>query len=126
MHLPTSTFHTNPPCTQSRIYISSCPSLVSHEAECFSMNKTLTILILAAAGRAVAADTAAAGDWGLAGSLAVTSDYRFRGISQNDGHFAPQGSLNLTGPDGWYAGTWGSQLDFDDHAGTSVEWDIYG
>lgn len=70
-------------------------------------------------------EIAHAADWGLAGTLAVTSDYRFRGISQNDRQIAPQGSLNLTGPDGWYVGTWGSKLDFDDHANTSVEWDIY-
>ena len=37
----------------------------------------------------------------LAGSVAVTSDYKFRGISQNDREPSPQGSLTLTGPEGF-------------------------
>ena len=39
--------------------------------------------------------------WALTGSVAVTSDYKFRGISQNDRNFAPQGSLTVTGPEGF-------------------------
>ncbi len=81
--------------------------------------------LLACASIMAASSAAAAADWSVAGSLAVTSDYRFRGISQNDLRVAPQGSLTVTGPDGWYGGTWASQLDFDDHAGTSIEWDIW-
>src|SRR5262249_41299918 len=61
----------------------------------------------------------------LSGTIAVTSDYRFRGISQNDKKPALQGSVNWNGPDGFYVGTWGSMVDFNDHASTSVEWDIY-
>lgn len=61
----------------------------------------------------------------LTGGVAFTSDYRFRGISQTDLQPAPQASLVWNVPDGLYAGTWLSHLDFDDHAGTSVEWDIY-
>jgi uncharacterized protein (TIGR02001 family) len=64
-------------------------------------------------------------DWGVTGSVAATTDYRFRGVSQNDRKWAPQGALNITGPDGWYAGTWASAVDFDDHADTSIEWDIW-
>ena len=64
-------------------------------------------------------------DWSLAGSVALTSDYRYRGLSQNDRHIAPQGSLNLNSSDGWYIGNWASKIDFNDAAGTSIEWDIY-
>jgi uncharacterized protein (TIGR02001 family) len=70
----------------------------------------------------------------LSGYVTITSDYRFRGISQNDGEPAPQASLNWTGGDGWYLGTWASKINFNDgpsgaftsHHNTSVEWDIYG
>lgn len=70
----------------------------------------------------------------LSGSVAFTSDYRFRGISQNDTDPAPQATLNYSGPDGWYLGTFLSKINFNDgpsgayvsHHNTSLEWDIYG
>ena len=101
--------------------------------------KILTKLVLGAASlltlgsAAYAQDAAApappAPDWSLAGSLAVQSDYRFRGISQSNRDPVPQGSLNLTGPDGFYVGTWLSKINWqlngtNDNPG--VEWDIYG
>ena len=98
--------------------------------------KNLTKMILGAASLAGVALTAApafaedapAPTWTLTGYAAVTSDYRFRGISQNDRNFAPQGSLNLNGPDGFYVGAWASQVDFDPTASGNpyVELDIYG
>lgn len=95
--------------------------------------KNLTKVFLGAitaAGMMTAAPAFAddAPDWGLSGYVAVTSDYKFRGISQNDRDPAPQGSLNLTGPDGFYVGTWLSQIDFDPTAGSNpyLEMDIYG
>ncbi|HVZ27267.1 MAG TPA: TorF family putative porin [Rhizomicrobium sp.] len=76
-----------------------------------------------------AQDAAPAPDWTLAGSVAVQSDYRFRGISQSDKNPVPQGALNLTGPDGWYVGTWISQINWQlggENENPSIEWDIYG
>jgi len=66
--------------------------------------------------------------WALSGALTVTSDYRFRGISQNDRSVAPQGTLNVTGPEGFYIGAWASQVDFDptNSGNPHVELDIYG
>lgn len=87
--------------------------------------QNLYLPALCIAALAGTAEKALAADWNLAGTLAVTSDYRYRGISQNDRHFAPQGSLNLNGSDGWYVGTWGSEVNFNDHADTTIEWDIY-
>ena len=77
------------------------------------------------AAPAVAQD---APQFSLAGSVAVTSDYKFRGISQNDRDFAPQGSLTLTGPEGFYVSAWASQVDFDptNSGNPHVELDIYG
>jgi len=96
--------------------------------------KILTRLFLSVASLAgVAAATAPASaqdtpQWQLTGTAAITSDYRFRGISQNDRNFAPQGSLSLLGPDGWYVSGWASQVDFDPTSGNNpqVELDIYG
>ena len=75
---------------------------------------------------AVAQDAAPA--WALAGTIDVQSDYRFRGITQSNKNPVPQGALNLTGPDGWYVGTWASQINWQrgTNNNPSIEWDIYG
>jgi uncharacterized protein (TIGR02001 family) len=74
------------------------------------MNKTL---ICGAVTAALFAGTAVAGDLSLDGSLAVTSDYRFRGISQSNNDVALQGSINLNHVSGLHAGVWGSSIDFN-------------
>jgi uncharacterized protein (TIGR02001 family) len=58
----------------------------------------------------------------------VTSDYKFRGISQGERDFAPQGSLTVTGPEGFYVSAWASTVDFTPGSGNApeVELDIYG
>src|SRR4051812_33898453 len=96
--------------------------------------KNMTKLVLGAvslAGLVTVAAPAFAQDapaWALAGTVAVTSDYRFRGISQSNRTFAPQGSLNVTGPEGFYVGAWASKVDFDPTSSDNpyVEVDIYG
>jgi uncharacterized protein (TIGR02001 family) len=96
--------------------------------------KTSTKTLLGAIGFAALsassayAQSAPTPDWSLTGTFAGQSDYRFRGISQDAKKAAAQGSLSLTGPDGFYAGTWLSQVDWD--ASTTVddpqvEWDIF-
>ena len=75
------------------------------------MNKTL---ICGAVTAALFSGTAVAGDLSLDGSLAVTSDYRFRGISQSNNDVALQGSINLNHVSGLHAGVWGSSIDFNE------------
>ena len=72
-------------------------------------------LVGGARGAALGEDAAAARapDWSLAGYVDVQSDYKFRGISQNDREPSPQGSLTLSGPDGFYISTWASTIDFE-------------
>ncbi|MEJ0026717.1 MAG: TorF family putative porin [Rhizomicrobium sp.] len=70
-------------------------------------------------------------DWGTVSAYVdVQSDYRFRGISQNNRDFAPQASINWSGPDGFYAGVWASKIDWlgaSPFGGTpSLETDFYG
>ena len=66
--------------------------------------------------------------WALSGYVDVQSDYKFRGISQNDREPSPQGSLTLSGPEGFYISTWASTVDFDptNSGNPYVEVDIYG
>lgn len=62
---------------------------------------------------------------GVGGSVALTSDYVFRGISQNDRDPALQGGLDYAfGDSGFYVGAWGSPVDFGE--GTpDIEIDTY-
>jgi uncharacterized protein (TIGR02001 family) len=63
----------------------------------------------------------------IAGSVALTSDYIFRGISQTDNNPAIQGSLEYSYDTGYgitpYIGFWGSNVDFNDGDKATVEID---
>jgi uncharacterized protein (TIGR02001 family) len=90
---------------------------------------SLTGILIGNAMAQDAAPPAPAPDFALTGAVALQSDYRFRGISQNNSNVAPQGTLNLTGPDGFYVGTWLSKTDWklnNANNNPSFEMDIYG
>ncbi|MBN2885400.1 MAG: hypothetical protein JXM75_01670 [Chromatiaceae bacterium] len=61
-------------------------------------------------------------EWSSTATLA--SDYLFNGVSQTGHRAALQVSLDWAGENGFYAGTWASNVDFDDD--TRVEIDLYG
>ena len=61
---------------------------------------------------------------GLYSHVTLTSDYRYQGVSSSDRHPALQGVVHYFRPDGWYAGLFASQVDFNDF-GTSYELDLY-
>jgi len=96
--------------------------------------KNLTKLFLCAVSLAAMTSAAPvfaqdAPAWGLTGYVQMQSDYKFRGISQNERDPSFQGTLNLTGPEGFYVGSWASQVDWNMGGLTnnpSVEVDIYG
>lgn len=68
----------------------------------------------------------AAPDYGkVSAYVAVESDYRYRGISQNSREFTPEGSINWTGPYGFYAGTWVAKVNWGGNE-PSYEMDFYG
>ncbi len=80
-------------------------------------------------------NAAAADDWPeipgeLSANVALTTDYRFRGITQSDENPAIQGgfdySIGLTEMFGLYAGIWASNVDFQDGDQAQVEIDYYG
>ena len=64
-------------------------------------------------------------DAALSGSLALTSDYVWRGTSQTDGKPALQGGVEYGHESGLYLGVWGSNVDFaedvDDPARIEVD-----
>jgi uncharacterized protein (TIGR02001 family) len=97
--------------------------------------------LLALAGGLLAAPAAVAEDkddgipGDLAVTLALTSDYVFRGISQTDSGPAVQGTIDYAymfrDEIGIYAGIFGSNVDFDEVSGpgvnrASAEFDFYG
>jgi len=57
----------------------------------------------------------------VSGNVSLTSDYRFRGISQTDTQIAVQGGFDFAFENGIYVGTWGSNVDF----ANSLELDYY-
>lgn len=48
----------------------------------------------------------------FSGTITLTSDYRFRGISQSDTGAALQGSVDYAHDSGLYLGVWASNIDF--------------
>ena len=71
----------------------------------------------------------ASADDPISGNVALTTDYRFRGISQSDESPAIQGGFDFEHDSGFYLGAWGSSVDFDTNgAGYDgcLELDLYG
>lgn len=62
----------------------------------------------------------------LSATATVTSDYRFRGISQSNRRPALQGSIDLSGPAGLFAGAFASTVDSAAFGGADGEVDLYG
>lgn len=58
-------------------------------------------------------------------TIGFVSEYSFRGISQSDEHPALQGSIDWSHDSGFYAGVWGSNVDFNDGDEATVETDLY-
>jgi hypothetical protein len=81
---------------------------------------------LAAAAPAFAQDEPA-GPISVTGSVALVSDYRFRGVSQSDEEFAVQGGVTVSHESGLYVGTWASNLSgWGTFGGSNTELDIFG
>lgn len=83
------------------------------------MNKFLGAALLA--GASVAGIGAANAE--VSGSVSMTTDYVFRGITQTDGGPAVQGSFDFTSGM-FYAGAWASNVD-DFGGDASMELDLY-
>jgi uncharacterized protein (TIGR02001 family) len=86
-------------------------------------------LALASLGASTARAEDAKPDNEVSYNAAVTTDYRYRGISQSRLKPALQGGADyVNNPSGFYAGTWLSTIHWIKDAGGdgNIEWDIYG
>jgi uncharacterized protein (TIGR02001 family) len=82
------------------------------------MKKTIVAVALAMATAAAHAE--------LGGNFSITSDYRFRGISQTQGKAAIQGGIDYTHSSGFYVGNWNSSVSSEIYPqGSGLESDIY-
>ncbi|EXS71440.1 TorF family putative porin [Sphingobium sp. Ant17] len=62
----------------------------------------------------------------VSGSVAMVSDYRFRGVSMTDKGMAIQGGLTVAHESGAYAGAWGSNLSgWGTFGGANMELDLF-
>ena len=61
----------------------------------------------------------------VSGSVGLTSDYRFRGVSQSDEQLAVQGGVTISHESGVYGGFWGSNLaGWGTFGGANMELDL--
>lgn len=58
-------------------------------------------------------------------NVALTTDYVFRGVTQNDGEMAIQGGFDYSHDSGFYAGVWASNVDDTAYSGATIEVDTY-
>ena len=61
----------------------------------------------------------------VSANVALTSDYRFRGLSFSDGDIAVQGGIDVSHESGFYIGTWASSIE-DSPTFGHTELDLYG
>ena len=92
--------------------------------------KTISTLCFAASTMLVASSAMAweNGDHSTSASVALTSDYVWRGASQTLEDAAISGSFDYSHASGFTAGVWASNVDFTDDApddGADIEIDIY-
>lgn len=87
---------------------------------------TTSLLALLAASPALA-QTEESKAFTVSGSVALVSDYRFRGVSQTDKEMAIQGGITVGHESGFYVGTWASNLSgWGTFGGSNMELDIFG
>jgi uncharacterized protein (TIGR02001 family) len=84
------------------------------------MNKNI-IALAASSLLAVSANATAE----ISSTINLASDYTFNGVSQTDSSPALQASLDYAADNGFYLGTWASNVDFGSADDTNLEWDAY-
>lgn len=85
------------------------------------------VLVAAIAASTFGAVSTAQAEVTTSANVALTSDYRFRGVSQTDEGIAIQGGFDADFGNGFYVGNWNSSLGGVSYAGTDgIEMDFYG
>lgn len=90
-----------------------------------SIKALVAVALLSSAAPAFAQDAEATPDLTVTGGVTLTTDYRFRGVSQSAEDIAVQGTINLNHSSGFYAGAWASSIDEDTIAYGHTELDLY-
>ncbi|MFZ4542249.1 MAG: TorF family putative porin [Rickettsiales bacterium] len=99
----------------------------------YSKRLVLGVALLAIPRLALAADNANdatppassfSDQFSFSGAASVTSDYAYRGVTQNDEHVTPQLGVELAHDSGIYASIWGSPVDFNDGDEARTEIDL--
>jgi uncharacterized protein (TIGR02001 family) len=87
-------------------------------------NKATTAVLIGTllTGGLGGATLARAQEFGVSGNVTLATDYRFRGISQLDRSPAVQGGFDVEWENGFYLGTWASNVSF---SGGALELDAY-
>jgi uncharacterized protein (TIGR02001 family) len=78
------------------------------------------------AAPAFAQDAEAPKEITITGNVALTSDYRFRGVSQSAGDIAIQGGITVSHASGFYIATWASSIDLHSDVYGHTEMDLFG
>lgn len=91
------------------------------------MIRSIAPLAATAAALLPTVASAQAADGGLTGNMLLTTDYRFRGLSQSFKRPAIQGGLDWSAPGGLYVGNWNSSISGNQYpGGAGIETDFYG
>jgi len=72
------------------------------------------------------APAAPAAPYTITSNVGITTDYTFRGISQNLRSPTIQGGFDFVHTNGVYLGTWASNVSGAQYNNASMEWDLYG
>jgi len=85
-----------------------------------------TLTLVAAASMADAAPAVApASAWTQSGNIALTSNYIWRGVSQNNNSIALQGGFDVAHTSGLSAGIWASNVNQQNTNANNLEIDLY-
>ena len=91
----------------------------------FAVSSAALVTSLAVPSLAQAQDAADDSGLTVSANVALTTDYRFRGVSLSAGDPAIQGGVDVAHESGFYVGTWASSIDGGETYG-EMEFDIYG
>lgn len=92
-----------------------------------SLAAAIALSTAAIAPTAAYADDAPKSDITVTGNVALTTQYRLRGISQTDNDGAIQGGITVSHSSGFYLSTWASNLGgYGTFGGSNMELDLIG
>lgn len=83
------------------------------------------VLVTAIAASTFGAVSTAQAEVTTSANMNVTTDYRFRGLSQTNNDFALQGGFDVDFGNGFYLGNWNSNVSLD-AGNVNLEMDFYG